>query len=184
MENIRKSLDKLKPQNEEEEIKQKRLIAYGAIPNLITSIVMVTFGGLYNNDEDCPGKEATQFLMVGGSVLAASCVIKLYYLTKIEKLHKFANTFYPLLDLTYFCLIIWGSVKVFGKLHSFTIVIRNFEMCCVTGVYDDWTSEDSTSPNYCVNSAFMMAFVTLIVYWIIMPLSICGYCFYHICCKK
>jgi len=165
MENILKSLDKLKPQNEEEAIKQKRFIAYGAIPNLITSIVMVTIGGMHNNDEDCPGKEATQFLLVGGSVLAASSVIKLYYLTKIEMLRKFADIFYPLLDLTYFCLIIWGSVKVFG-------------------VYDEWTSEDNTSANYCVNTAFMMAFVTLIVYWIIMPLSICGYCFYHICCKK
>ena len=184
MENILKSLDKLKPQNEEEAIKQKRFIAYGAIPNLITSIVMVTIGGMHNNDEDCPGKEATQFLLVGGSVLAASSVIKLYYLTNIEMLRKFADIFYPLLDLTYFCLIIWGSVKVFGKIHQFTFVVLTFEMCCITGVYDEWTSEDNTSANYCVNTAFMMAFVTLIVYWIIMPLSICGYCFYHICCKK
>ena len=124
MENILKSLDKLKPQNEEEEIKQKRLIAFGAIPNLITSIVMITFGGLYNNDEDCPGKEATQFLMTGGCVLAASCVIKLYYLTKFKKLHQFTNIFYPLLDLAYFCLVIWGSVKVFGKIRQITIYLQ------------------------------------------------------------
>ena len=120
MENISSSLKKLKPQNEEEEIKHRRMIAFGAIPNLITSIVMVIFGGLYNNDKDCPGKEATQFLMAGGCVLAASCVIKLYYLTKFEKLHKFTRTFYPILDLAYFCLVIWGSVKVFGKIHQNT----------------------------------------------------------------
>ena len=117
MENIARSLKKLKPQNEEEEIKQKRMIAFGAILPFISSILMVSIGSMNNNDKDCPGKEATQWLMAGGSVLAASSFIKFYYLTKCEKLHQFTRVLHPLLDLTYFGLAIWGSIKVFGKIH-------------------------------------------------------------------
>ena len=184
MEYISNCFQKLKPQSEEEAIKQKRLIAYVAIAPFITSILMVSIGFMSNNDYDCPGSEAPKWLMIGGSVQAASSVIKFYYLTQIEKLHQFARIMHPLLDLTYFCLAIWGAVKVFGKLHHLTILTRMFEMCCITGAFGEWTSEDITSEHYCSKSAFSIAMGSLIGYWTLMPLSICAYCFYHICCKK
>ena len=47
-----------------------------------------------------------------------------------------------------------------------------------SGAYSEWTDEDTTSPNYCANGPFMMAFVTLILFWILMPLIFCLTC----CC--
>ena len=117
MEYVSNCFEKLKPQTEEEAIKQKRLIAYVAIAPFITSVLMVSLGFMSNNNNDCPGSEAPKWLMIGGSVQGASSVIKFYYLTKIEKLHQFARIMHPLLDLTYFCLAIWGAVKVFGTTH-------------------------------------------------------------------
>ena len=115
MDNLVQSLKKLKPQNEEARKKQKRNIVYGAIPNFATSIAMAVVGFLYNNDKDCPGNEAPQFLITGGCVLGASSFLKFYYLTKFPKLHAFTDFAYPILDFVYFCLVIWGSVEVFGK---------------------------------------------------------------------
>ena len=115
MDNLLQSLKKLKPQTEEAEKKRKRNIVFGAIPNFATSIAMAIIGFLHNNEKDCPGKEATQFLITGGCVLGASSVLKFYYLTKFQRLHSFTDVAYPILDFVYFCLVIWGSVEVFGK---------------------------------------------------------------------
>lgn len=57
-------------------------------------------------------------------------------------------------------------------------------MYCITGAFDEWTSEDITSEHYCAKPAFSIAMGSLIGYWTLMPLSICGYCFYHVYCKK
>ena len=58
MEYVSNCFEKLKPQTEEEAIKQKQLIAYVAIVPFITSVVMVSIGFMSNNDNDCPGSEA------------------------------------------------------------------------------------------------------------------------------
>ena len=48
----------------------------------------------------------------------------------------------------------------------------------ITGAYSEWTDTDEESENYCANTPFMMAFVLLILVWILMPLIFCLTC----CC--
>ena len=50
------------------------------------------------------------------------------------------------------------------------------------GAYADWQGEDDALKTYCPNTPFYMAFVTLIIIWILMPLICCCNCC-HMCYK-
>ena len=50
------------------------------------------------------------------------------------------------------------------------------------GAYADWQGEDDTLDTYCPSTPFYMAFVTLIIIWILMPLMCCCNCC-HMCYK-
>ena len=69
----------------------------------------------YFQYEDKP-QDATMFLMVGGGVLLSANILKIIaYLTPCTKDDKVADIITPILDIAYFIVVIWGSVRVFGK---------------------------------------------------------------------
>ena len=109
------ALKKMNPETEEDKKKRRRGIIFGAVINFIVSLAMIIVGGIHNNDTDCPGRQATEFLIVGGSILLCSSLLKLQYLAPLPMLHKVVDIGSPLLDFVYFIIVIWGSARVFGK---------------------------------------------------------------------
>ena len=68
-----------------------------------------------NNNEKKQEKISIHF-QVGGGVLLATNLIKLVaYATPCKGDDKVADVIAPILDLAYFIIVIWGSVKVFGR---------------------------------------------------------------------
>jgi len=153
---------KYQEESPEECKKRKRQLLFPAFINFAVGIAMLVVGVVY--DEEDKTRAATNFLMVGGGVLLATNLIKLVaYATPCKGDDKVADVITPILDLAYFIIVIWGSVKVFGA-------------------YSTWTQDDKTSENYCPGTPFMMAFVTLICFWILFPLMCCCGCM-AACCK-
>merc|ERR1712223_2237319 len=125
---------KYSEESPEEQQKRKRQLLFPAFINFAVGIAMLVVGIVYD-DEDKNGS-ATNFLMVGGGVLLATNLIKLVaYATPCKGDDKVADVITPILDLAYFIIVIWGSVKVFGA-------------------YSTWTQEDETSENYCPGTPF------------------------------
>jgi len=154
---------KYQEESPDEQQKRKRKLLFPAFINFAVGIAMVVVGAVYNN-QDMNGS-ATDFLMIGGSVLLTTNFIKLVaYATPCKEDDKVADVITPILDLAYFIIVIWGSVKVFGA-------------------YQTWTEEEDKKddPNYCPGPPFMMAFITLICFWILFPLMCCCGCFAACC---
>ena len=53
----------------------------------------------------------------------------------------------------------------------------------LAGAYPTWNGEDVTSDLYCPHLPFMWAFVSLICFWVMMPLCCCFHCCMA-CCKN
>ena len=69
-----------------------------------------------------PFFKATTFLILGGGIVCATTVLKLIaILTPCEYDDKIMDILSPIADFTHFCIIIWGSVVVFGKFCSFQL---------------------------------------------------------------
>ena len=69
----------------------------------------------YNDEKDCKN-QAPLFLLIGGGITVGMTTLKLIaFLTPCEFDDKVANFLSPLANLANFCVLIWGSVVVFGK---------------------------------------------------------------------
>merc|ERR1711974_169746 len=152
-----------KPYNElSAEDKKKRrfnLLVPAAVTTLV-SIAMIAIGK-YFESEDKVGA-APSFLIVGGAVqLVGSAAKLLAFLTPCKCDDKLADAIGPLVDFAYFIVIIWGSVKVFGA-------------------YSEWTYEVEEADTFCPYTPFIFAFVTLVAYWVLLPLMCC--CTLMSCC--
>ena len=97
----------------------------------------------------------------------------------------------PLVILAQLCIVIWGSVLVFGKffysitrwkynnLYQINAVrpsyIHNIFFTKI-GSYASWTYGDETNDGYCGYTPFMYSFVMLIIGWAIIPFLMCCLC--------
>ena len=109
------ALKKMNPESEEDKKKRRKGIVFGGVINSIVGLIMIIIGGVYNNDDDCPKRHATEFLIVGGTILLLNSILKIQYLVPMEKVHKVIDVVTPIIDFIYFIIVIWGSVRVFGK---------------------------------------------------------------------
>merc|ERR1712223_528193 len=68
-------------------------------------------------------------------------------------------------------IIIWGSVEVFGKYNDV--------------IYGDFIYKSPISPIYCNRTAYMFAFVLLIIQWVLLAVITLGIIAYpcFICCS-
>jgi len=147
----------------EDRKKRKKSLVVPNIGTLAICIAMLAVGIQYNDEEECKGK-ATTFLILGGGIVCATTVLKLIaILTPCEYDDKIMDILSPIADFTHFCIIIWGSVVVFGQ-------------------YGQWVYEESdkSSEHYCAYTPFMFAFVMLILQWIFLPFILC--CSIMLCC--
>ena len=114
LENIRKHYAE---ESEEDKAKRRKQQIIPAFVHLALGVVMLVFGVKHDNETDCPGGEATSFLVVGGAVMLTSNALKIMaHFTPCECDDKIADIVVPLCDFAYFIVAIWGSVKVFGKI--------------------------------------------------------------------
>lgn len=163
MEGLKNLGQKYKEESVEERKKRRCQLAFPAILNLASGIAMVAIGAVFH--DECVGNKATLFLMVGGSILLAASSLKLLlFLIPMDCGHKTAEPLSGVLDFAYFIVAIWGSVQVFGA-------------------YPTWEGDDINSDHYCPQAPFLMAFISLIFFWIFMPLCCCCHCC-AACCKN
>jgi len=144
--------------NESPEDKQKRKkqLVLPNIGTLAVCIAMVAVGVSYNGEEDCKGK-ATTFLILGGGIVCATTVLKLiafWTLWLCECDDKIMDILSPIANFAHFCVMIWGSVVVFGQ-------------------YSQWTYEEKNSEFYCAYTPFMFAFVILVLKWSFFLFILC-----------
>ena len=100
----------------EDKAKRRKQMIFPAFAMLGISIAMLILGVKHDNEEDCPGGEATGFLIVGGAVMLVSNALKIMsHFTPCECDDKIADMVTPMADFAYFITAIWGSVRVFGK---------------------------------------------------------------------
>ena len=72
------------------------------------------------NDEIYCKNEAPLFLLVGGGITVGMTALKLIaFLTPCEFDDKVANFLTPIANLANFCVLIWGTVVVFGEILGF-----------------------------------------------------------------
>jgi len=113
---------------------------------------------------------ATTYLVVAGSVMVALNLLTiLAILTPCECDDKLLKFMTPVFSIAQFCIFIWGTVEVFGKYNDV--------------IYEDFISMSS---NYCDHTAYMFAFVLLLIQWVVVPIMIviccCCACFTACCC--
>ena len=107
-----KKQKKVKSPEEAKSQFRKQVLAPTLI-NLAVSIGMVIIGVQYSDQDKT--ESAAIFLKVAGGVLLTSSIIKIFaYLVPSIPDEKVVDIISPILDLAYFIVVIWGSVKVFG----------------------------------------------------------------------
>jgi len=116
---------------------------------------------------------ATTYLVVAGSVMVVLNLLTiLAILTPCECDDKLLKVMTPLFSIAQFCIFIWGTIEVFGH-------------------YSSWEySEifiDSKTERYCNYTAYMFAFVLLLIQWVVVPILIvlccCCACLTSCCCN-
>ncbi len=79
----------------------------------------------YRDDKYCRN-DAPLFLLIGGGITLGMTALKLVaWLTPCECDDKLANFLSPLANLANFCVLIWGSVVVFGKSFPYVLHFLN-----------------------------------------------------------
>jgi len=118
-------------------------------------LAMIVIGVQYNVPAKCRLNHVTEYLIIGGSFRLALTLMSLA--TRLKPLR-------PAASLSSFLEV---SILIYG-----TYVIRT--------KYDLWDHKDSSSPHFCAFVPFMLAFVCIIVDWVLLLLA-CGYMCMYIC---
>jgi len=120
-----------------------------AIINLTEAIVNLSIGEAYK--DDCNISDVNWYLGAAGGVSMFIGLVKLVGMfTPCISNDKVTIPLACFFDLSYYILIIWGSIRVFSEFNS-------------------WNNTDPKDPNYCHGLPFNWVFSTLIVYWFLMP---------------
>ena len=118
--NIRKkkieNMDRLKTDDPAVREKQQKALVLPNLLSLAISIAMVVIGAQYYDDRFCRN-DAPLYLLVGGGITVGMTGLKIFaWLTPCEFDDKLANFLTPLSSFANLCVLIWGSVVVFGML--------------------------------------------------------------------
>ena len=146
--------------------KQKQAMLGPNIISLVVYIPMVIIG--YKNNGLCDMDAPLYLLIEGGIGLALTLLKIVSILTPSDCDDKFSNCMMPVASLFGFGVMIWGSIVVFGAYSSWT---------------DDEKDKDNKDFSYCPYTPFMLAFVILILEWVLKPfLACCEICLACLSC--
>ena len=161
MDRFRAKVVKQQAASPEEKKRQQRAMLIPNFISLLLYIPMVIIG--YQNNDECD-MNAPLYLLIGGGIGLGMTLLKIVaILTPSDCDDKFANGLTPLASLFSLGVTIWGSIVVFSA-------------------YSSWTHDMELKDNkedehlYCPYTPFMMAFVLLILEWVLKPFILCCEC--------
>ena len=162
MDTFRARIVKQQVATPEEKKKRQRAMLFPHFVSMLLYIPMVVVGA--QNNGLCE-MNAPLYLLIGGGIGLGMTLLKiLAILTPSDCDDKFANGLMPVAGLFSFGVTIWGSIVVFGAYSSWSYKIK-----------DKNNNEDDFS--YCPYTPFMLAFVLLILEWVLKPFILCCECF-------
>ena len=170
MDRFRTKIVKQQTASAEEKKKRQHAMLTPNIISLILYIPMVVIG--YQNLDACE-MNAPLYLLIGGGIGLGMTLLKIIaLLTPSDCDDKFINVLGPLASLFSFGVTIWGSFVVFGAYSRWSYNIK-----------DANNNEDEFE--YCPYTPFMMAFVLLILEWVLKPFMLVCECVMAClsCCK-
>jgi len=148
-----KSLAASKDDTPEGEEERDKVGICGAVLCLPFAIAMVIVGSQYWPGP-CYG-DAALWLVVAGAISMADASLKIYArFTKTKVDDAVVKKASPGLSLGFFCVVIWGSIQVFGS-HS------------------DVSFDSNDNDKYCPEVPHNFAFGILVVQWILLPFTCC-----------
>jgi len=131
---------------------------------LIMAIINVAIGASYQ--DDCNFAVPTYLMAAGGITLAFSGLWMFAMCTPCECDDKFAKFISPLVVFAQFCIVMWGTILVFGWYSSWTYDVKN-----------------NTNDEYCGYTPYMYSFVMLILGWCTLPFLLFCSCAALFCSK-
>jgi len=125
----------------------------------VFAIVNVAIGATFQND--CSFAVPTYLMAGGGITLALFGACMIAHLTPCECDNKIITFLSPFVALAQFCILMWGTILVFGW-------------------YSTWVYEPQYvgTPEYCGYTPYMYSFVMLIIGWCTLPFLIFCCCAY------
>lgn len=159
-----KNLTASKEDNPEGEEEREKIGICGAVLCLPFAIAMVIVGSQYWPG-DCYSNAAL-WLVIAGAISMADATLKIYArFTKSKIDDQYVKKISPGLGLGFFCVVIWGSIWVFGA-HSDVCFAK---LDAVNDLEDECTDDNKFCPAVPHNFAFGI----LIVQWIMLPFTCC-----------
>jgi len=160
-----KSLAASKDDTPEGEEERDKVGICGAVLCLPFAIAMVIVGSQYWPGP-CYG-DAALWLVVAGAISMADASLKIYArFTKTKVDDAVVKKASPGLSLGFFCVVIWGSIQVFGSHSDVCFALKD-------AVGDDLEYQCTDDTKYCPEVPFNFAFGILIVQWIMLPFTCC-----------
>ena len=113
MDKLKQTLQNQTPEERKE--RDKKLLLPNAI-ELALCIAMVVIGAQYSDPSDCRTGNVSLFLRLGGGIVLMTTALKiLAVLTPCTMDDKIVQILSPVLEFVHLCVVIWGSISVFGK---------------------------------------------------------------------
>ena len=168
---FRAKLVKHQVSSKEEKKQQRKGLLIPNVVSLVLYLPMVIIG--YQNNGLCE-MDAPLYLLIGGGIGLVMTLMKIIaILTPSDCDDKFVNGLMPVAIVFDFGVMIWGSIVVFGAYSSWSYDEKDIN-----------NNDDDLS--YCPYTPFMLAFVILILEWVLKPCLACCECFISIigCCFK
>ena len=161
MDRFRAKVEKQQVASPEEKKRQQRALLVPNVVSILLFLPMVVVG--YQNEGKCD-MNAPLYLLIGGGLGLGMTLLKIIaILTPSDCDDKFVNGLMPLAGLFSIGVTIWGSIVVFGAYSSWTYTAENQD-----------NKDDELL--YCPYTPFMLAFVLLIVEWVLKPFLLCCEC--------
>ena len=161
MDRFRAKVEKQQVASPEEKKRQQRALLVPNVVSILLFLPMVVVG--YQNEGKCD-MNAPLYLLIGGGLGLGMTLLKIIaILTPSDCDDKFVNGLMPFAGLFSIGVTIWGSIVVFGAYSSWTYAAENKD-----------NKDDELL--YCPYTPFMLAFVLLIVEWVLKPFLLCCEC--------
>ena len=170
MDRFRARIVKQQVSSPEEKKKQQRAMIIPNIVSLLLYLPMVVVG--YQNNGVCE-MDAPLYLLIGGGVGLGMTLFKIVaILTPSDCDDKIVNGLMPVAGIFSIGVTIWGSIVVFGAYSSWSYDKKDM-------------GKKNDEHEYCPYTPFMMAFVLLILEWVLKPFLLCCECLLAClsCCK-
>ena len=157
------------------------------VANIILSILYIPMVIVGSQNNGTCEMNAPLYLMIAGGIGLGMTLVKIYVILKLwDRNDKIVKGLIPLATIIIIGVTIWGSILVFGSYSSWSYdkTSLNKKLFALgwenesesvrhyyeTRLRENLNNKEEDKHLYCAYTLFMMAFVLLILHWVIMPL--------------